>query len=64
LNKERSTKKIALGEQIDLALGKDEAKSVLQDLAMVIAEHNLVHKPEVCELLFRYMTFVTKSWTI
>lgn len=58
----RSAEQTALGKQIDLALGEEEGKLVLQDLAMVIAKHNLVHKTEVCELLFRYMVFVTKGW--
>lgn len=58
----KSAEQTALGKQIDLALGEDEAKSVLQDLAMVIAKHKLVHKPEICDLLFRYMAFITKGW--
>ena len=59
----KSAEQRALGEQIDSILGKDEAKSVLQDLALVIAKHDLVQKPEICDLLFRYMVFVTKGWT-
>lgn len=56
------SEKEPLGKQIDALLGEDEAKAVLQDLASAIAKHDLVRSPETCELLFRYMIFVTQGW--
>lgn len=53
---------VALGVQLDAALGEAEAKKVLEDIALVLAKHRLVQSPEVCKMLFAYMIFVTEGW--
>lgn len=57
-----SLEKEKLGRELDLTLGESNAKSLLQDLAMVFAKHGLVRQPNVCESALRYMVFVTKGW--
>jgi len=60
--KKKSAKKRALGDELDRILGPKEFKVLGQDLALVIAEHQLTRKPEVCEKVFRYMSFVIFGW--
>jgi len=50
------------GDELDRILGPKEFKVLGQDLALVIAEHQLTRKPEVCEKVFRYMSFVIFGW--
>lgn len=51
-----------LGRELDAALGMEKTKEVLQDLASVIGKYGLVKEPEICEKLFRYMSFVVWDW--
>lgn len=51
-----------LGRELGASLGPGKAKEVLQDLALVIGKHGLVKEPEICEKLFRYMSFVVWGW--
>lgn len=60
--KKPSTEKSMLGKKIDDILGEEEATSILQDLAMVIAKYRLTHSPEICDLLFDYLSLVIKGW--
>jgi len=53
--KKKSAEQTALGDELDRILGPKEFKVLGQDLALVIAEHQLTRKPEVCEKVFRYM---------
>lgn len=43
-------------------LGRDEAKKICEDLAMVLADHRLVHSPDLCKALFYHMISVTEDW--
>lgn len=52
----------ALGADLDAALGQDESKALFQDLALVIADHKLTRNPELCEKVFRYMSYVVFGW--
>ncbi len=60
--KKKSAEQTALGDELDRILGPKEFKVLGQDLALVIAEHQLTRKPEVCEKVFRYMSFVIFGW--
>lgn len=44
------------------ALGDDEAKRICEDIAMVLANHKLVHSPDLCKALFYHMISVTEDW--
>ena len=55
-------KRLALGKELDERLGTEEFKGLGQDLAMVIAQHRLTKEPEICEKVFRYMSFVIRNW--
>lgn len=48
--------------RLEVLLGTDRAKKVCEDLALVLAKHNLVHSPEICKELFTYMISVTDDW--
>lgn len=60
--KKKSAEQTALGDELDRILGPEEFKALGQDLALVIAKHNLTRKPEVCEKVFHYMSFVIFGW--
>ena len=45
--KKKSAEQTALGDELDRILGPKEFKVLGQDLALVIAEHQLTRKPEV-----------------
>ena len=51
-----------LGKTLDSELGEENAKALLQDLAMAFAKHELVRKPNVCKMALRYMSFVIMGW--
>lgn len=51
-----------LEKQLNDVLGEEKTKAVMQDLALVIAKHNLVKSPEICKMLFDYMVIVTEGW--
>lgn len=51
-----------LEKQLNNVLGEEKTKAVMQDLALVIAKHNLVKSPEICKMLFDYMVVVTEGW--
>ena len=57
------TERSALGDELDKLLGPDEFKDLGEELALVIAKHGLTRKPEICEKVFRYMSFVIFGWT-
>ena len=57
-----SAVKSALGQKLDEILGEKLAKTLREDMAMVFAKHNLVQKPNICEMALRYMVFVTRGW--
>ena len=52
----------ALGSELDAALGQDKSKALFQDLALVVADHKLTRNPELCEKVFRYMSYVVFGW--
>ena len=51
-----------LGAELDRLLGTAEFKSLGEELALVIAKHGLSKKPDVCEKVFAYMSFVIRGW--
>lgn len=61
LNK-MSAEQAALGDELDGLLGPEEFKALGQELALVIARHKLTRSPEICEKVFRYMSFVITGW--
>lgn len=61
--KKRSAEQSALGNELDKILGADEFKALGEDLALVIAKHKLTREPELCEKVFRYMSFVIFGWS-
>lgn len=56
--------KLNLGNELDKVLGPDEFKALGEDLAFVIAQHKLTREPEICEKVFRYMSFVVYGWNL
>ena len=56
------TTQLTLGKELDNLLGPEKFKALGQDLAMVVAQHELTRKPEICEKVFRYMSFVIRGW--
>lgn len=58
----KPTSKETLGRELDAELGEDEAKELCQDIALVIANHKLTRRPELCEKVFRYMSGVVSGW--
>lgn len=58
----KSAEQAALGHELDRILGSEEFKTLGQDLAFVIANHKLTREPEICEKVFRYMSFVISGW--
>lgn len=42
--------------------GKDEAKKICEDIALVLAKHGLVQSPDLCKALFYHMISVTEDW--
>lgn len=48
--------------KLDALLGEERVKKVCEDIALVLAKYGLVQSPTECELLFRYMIFVTQGW--
>jgi hypothetical protein len=60
--KEKSAEQTAIGDELDRILGSDEFKAIGEDLALVIAKHKLTREPEICEKVFRYMSFVIFGW--
>lgn len=61
-NHQQQKEKDSLGQELDSQLGEDEFKELGQDLAMVIANHHLTREPELCDKVFRYMSFVVQGW--
>lgn len=51
-----------LWAHLSAELGKDEAQKICEDLAMVLADHHLVHSPDLCKALFYHMISVTEDW--
>lgn len=51
-----------LGNFLDIVLGEQKAKKVCEDLALVLAKHDLVQSHDICEVLFLYMISVTDGW--
>lgn len=51
-----------LGNFLDTVLGEQRAKKICEDLAFVLAKHDLVQSPDICEVLFLYMISVTDGW--
>ena len=64
MEKKKSAEQTALGNELDSLLGSDGFKSLGQELAGVIARHGLTRKPEICEKVFRYMSFVIRGWNL
>lgn len=62
MENKKSAEQSTLGDELDKILGPDEFKSLGQDIALVIAEHKLIGKPEICEKVFRYMSLVVFGW--
>lgn len=62
MENKKSAEQSTLGDELDKILGPDEFKSLGQDIALVIAEHKLTGKPEICEKVFRYMSLVIFGW--
>lgn len=60
--KKPSTEKTMLGKKLGNILGEEKATNILQDLALVIAKYRLTHSPEICDLLFDYLSLVIKGW--
>lgn len=62
MENKKSAEQSALGEELDSILGLERFKALGEDLAMVIAKHNLTRSPDICEKVFRYMAFVIRGW--
>ena len=60
--KGKSVEQSTLGNELDMILGSDKFKALGEDLAFVIAKHNLTREPEICEKVFHYMSFVIFGW--
>ena len=58
----KSAEQSALENELGSLLGLEEFKALGEDLALVIAMHSLTRCPEICEKIFRYMTFVVLGW--
>lgn len=62
MENKKSAEQSALGKELDSILGLERFKALGEDLAMVIAKHNLTRSPDICEKVFRYMAFVIRGW--
>ena len=62
VEQEKSAEQSTLAKELDQALGQEKFKALGQDIALVIAEHKLTNKPEICDKVFRYMSFVVFGW--
>lgn len=51
-----------LWDYLSANLGADEAKRICEDVAMVLANHHLVHSTDLCKALFYHMISVTEDW--
>lgn len=52
----------ALWRHLADELGDSRAKKICEDLALVLANHDLVHSPDLCKALFYHMITVTEGW--
>lgn len=51
-----------LGHEIESQIGQEKFKAIGQDLAMVVAKHDLTKAPILCRKIFDYMCFVIQGW--
>ena len=49
-------------EQIESELGEEEARKTIEDIAQLLAQHELTRNPALCDKLFRYMSAVVSGW--
>lgn len=54
--------KMQLGYEIEAQIGQEKFKAVGQDLAMVVAKHDLTKDLTLCRKIFDYMCFVIQGW--
>ncbi len=48
--------------EIESELGEEEAKRIIEDIAQLLAQHELTRNPALCDKLFRYMSAVVSGW--
>lgn len=49
-------------DEIESELGEEEAKRIIEDIAQLLAQHELTRNPALCDKLFRYMSAVVSGW--
>ena len=49
-------------DEIERELGEEEAKRIVEDIAQLLAQHELTRNPALCDKLFRYMSAVGSGW--
>ena len=48
--------------EIESELSEEEAKRTIEDIAQLLAQHELTRNPALCDKLFRYMSAVVSGW--
>lgn len=49
-------------DEIESELGEEEARRIIEDIAQLLAQHELTRNPALCDKLFRYMSAVVSGW--
>ncbi len=49
-------------DEIESELGEEEARRIVEDIAQLLARHELTRNPALCDKLFRYMSAVVSGW--
>ena len=49
-------------DEIESELGEEEAKRIIEDIAQLLAQHELTRNPALCDKLFSYMSAVVSGW--
>ena len=49
-------------DEIESELGEEEARKTIEDIAQLLAQHELTRNPALCDKLFRYMSAVVSGW--
>lgn len=48
--------------ELAVEFGDDKFKEICQDIAEVIRQNKLQHKPDLCRKIFTYLSFVVEGW--
>lgn len=49
-------------DEIESELSEGRAREIIEDMALLLAQHGLTRNPALCDKLFSYMSTVVSGW--